>query len=263
MGATESELSSVLSELANALYWIPNVGFSTDREWAVRRANAYSVEIAEAENHYTKGLYSDNCGDITNTLREAQKAIEYESYATYELLDHVAKAIATSDPWEFVTIYEANIEEHYPRSGFWSERLSVIDYLIDGLRDVDRFIERLDKAGIRDATLQIARSIQLLEPEIAEYLKHVDADSFELFWTIRRDPSAVHLSFSYDSPPAVGNEWFSTPHQKLVRIHSWEPQTRPIAVSDVLEAVQIALREHVEKSLPNDLVDCLETSVDL
>jgi len=152
MGAAESDISSVLAELANAQFWLPKIDISTDRQWAVRRANAYSIEIAEAENHYTKGLYSDDCGDITEALHKAQNAIEDESYATRQLLDHVAKAITTNDPWEFVDIYESEIEEYYSRSSFRSDRLREIDYLIDGLKDVDRFIVRIDKAGIREKT---------------------------------------------------------------------------------------------------------------
>lgn len=99
-----------------------------------------------------------------------------------------------------------------------------------------------------------------MEPEIAEYLKHVDAESFELFWGIVRDADGYRLSLSYDSPPPEDGEWFSTSHQKLVRIRAWEPQTLPISVSNVIEAVQTAFREHVEKRLPTDFEDGLESS---
>jgi hypothetical protein len=257
MGTDDSNISAVLSELANSPYWMPKVEVLNNGQWVVRRANAYAVEIAEAGEHYTRGLYSDHCGEITKALRKAQKAVEDHFFSVEELVDSIAKAVTTNDPWEFVTIYESHIEEHWSHFHYFgSDQLRYIEYLIDGLNDVDEFLERLNSRGLRKDTLQLALSVQLLAPQIAEYLKHVDSDSFRLFWTIVRKPDNCHVSFSYDSQPSESTEYFSTSHNRLVGVHSWDPPTLPISVTQVVEAAQEALRKHLETDLVGEPVDC-------
>jgi len=253
LGVGDRPMKEIMNQLFHSSYWSPNIEVLDKDTWRVHYASSYSVILEESKSRYVKGITSFDCGDLDQALQKAKSAVRHELYEIDELLENANKALALTDPWDFVDLYERHLEDNYPfhRRYGSSEAAHEVAYLVDGLRDVDRFLERLKTSNKLEEALEMIQSLEKLEPEVAEYLKHVDLSRFELSWIVGRKDSHTFIALSYDRKPEDGNEGFTTSHERERETPYYSNRkSLPTTARDVINSAQSALREYLEKQLP-------------
>ncbi len=251
LGATEDGVSGVLSQIHNSSFLLPTVDVINPAHWSVRYASSYSVTLEEGSGDYIKGLFSEACGPLHEALLEAKETLRFDLRDVEETLEAATEALSTPDPWTFVHTFNDRLSDEHPfHRSMFAKSPRTVEYLADGLRDIDDFLERLDKAGNREDVLVAIKQIEAMESRVSEYLTGVDSDEFQLFWVLSMALGAWSIRLAYDDRHEKGEHVLSTTHRRLVdNYRRWGPKERPITARDVIRSAQAALRTFIDTTI--------------
>jgi hypothetical protein len=125
--------------------------------------------------------------------------------------------------------FESNLEREYPFDRHFSDAVREVDYLRDGLAEVERFLKRLESAGKLEKYLQLVSSLNSLESDVAEYLRQVEASQFSLAWVVEEGDREPRVLCLYSRALAAETCGFSTCHELELKTYDrWGSRTRPI-----------------------------------
>ncbi len=248
LGASKTKISEVVSAVMNSK-WSPSV-YRPDKSWRIGHTSAYSIDLTKSSIAYPAGLSSDQCGDIQRAFYSAKESVRNGLYALEDIIDVGEKALLTSDPNEFLSIFNDSLIDEPPfnKSYGYSDVVMDISYFEEGVADIDSYLVRLESAGKRERVLRLIESLESHEEVVAEYLSGVVKEEFSLTWQIDGD----EIKFLYDSSLEEKVDGFTTSHELQIPTFNrfGGPKTRRVTSRKLIDTAQLALREHIEKSLP-------------
>ncbi len=216
-------------------------------------ASAYSVTLAdETEEQWPKGLVSRSYGSIEKSFQKARQAIKRGLYDMDEVARKAEQALAAEGPIEFVRHCDRKFIEDF--SDYRSVRLE-IDEIRQSVLEAEELLTSLDAIGQRDRYLNLVRSLNSLEREVADYIAQQTGKVIVLNWQIEEttSPRVVCL---YDRAPSPEAKGFKTEDSVEYSFyhggHPMFPRERPIEASDVLVSAQYELLAIFDKLLPSE-----------
>jgi hypothetical protein len=185
---------------------------------------------------------------------KAKQNIYYAMFDVDEIVDHYEEAIKKKDPRELVKSFWDHLAEEHP---FWkasfgraSDAIRDIEYLEEGLKDIDRLREKLAKIGKLDWATGLVDSVKEQEAEIKKFLAGVNKATFRLGWRIETHDGLGKLVFAYEGGEQDSETSFSTEHKRERETFSrYQKGTRPITVKDITDEVHYRIREHLDRCL--------------
>lgn len=250
LGADEADISNILSQLRNSDL-LPTVEKLTASHWSVRYSSADSVVLEEASADYVRGLYSPKgkCGYLHEAFADAKETLEGELEEVEETMCCAAKALSTSDPWEFVNIYNSDFDGTY---GFLEKLLldtpKQVSRLVAGLKDIDEFRRRLEAKNCLEDVLRVVQRIEALETDVTAYLTGTDADEVTLFWILSIRPGEWSIRLAFDEHCQKDERFFTTKHRRSTSDHAAR-RSDALAAADVVRAAQRAFRKFVDSTV--------------
>jgi hypothetical protein len=253
LGADADDLRQTLHAVAGASD-LPEIRVNAGR--TLSRLSPYSVEIDIMTGDLAKDFYSNSCGSLPEAFTEAKRLVYYAMFEVDEIMDKYERVIRQSDPRAFVDAFDEGLRNERP---FWNafggsprEAVDAVDALSEGIQEVDRLRERLASAGKEEWAMALIASVQSFEHEIHAELQHIDKDPFELRWRVETSAGMGRLTRLHDRSAAASDEILTTSHSRVRRRTSWPhgQQTRPATAKDVLDDVREALRQFLERLVP-------------
>lgn len=248
LGGKKSQVDEALSAVLHS-YMPPAVTIPTDR--TLSRLGPYRTEIDTIAEKYSHGFYSHNCGLIRDAFFEAKQSLYYAMFDVDEIMDHYEKVIKNDDPKKLLGEFDANLSEDYP---FWrasfgraDEALRDLEYLREGLQEIDELCEKLSARGKLDWALSLVDSVPALKPEIEEFLAHSDQEEFQLRWQIETKHRLGKLKFAHGKVGSRDQTVIETKHKRVVEFYEYRSKsTRPIMAKDVMNNIYRSLREYMD-----------------
>jgi hypothetical protein len=253
LGGGDSDIKETLNAVLHS-YMPPSVAIPTDR--SLTRLSPYRVEIDKISDKYAHGLWADSCGLISDAFLEAKEEVFHAMFDVEEIVDHYEKVIEKQDPHEFLGEFDASLCEDYPfwHASFGSAARAVhnLDYLRDGLQEIDDLLEKLEKRGKKKWALALLDSVAALKPDIDEFLQNADEDQeeFRLQWQIvtkKQGPFVRLVHGKRQSPEAT---IILTRHKRTVESYTRGiNKRRTITTKDVMIEVYAGLKKYFDSVL--------------
>ena len=249
LGGDPSDVESTINNVIHSAL-PPSVSPSPDKSLA--RVSPYRVEFDSIDEEYSHGFFSTNCGLIRDAFFKAKESIYYAMFDVDEIMEHYEEVIKKTNPKEFTSAFEEKLSDYYPfwRSSFGraSDARQEIEYLDDGLSDIDQLKEDLQKIGKLEWAKSLVDSVSLLENEISSFLNHIDKEIFTLSWNIDVVSDKPKVRLLYDSSDTKDKVSFVTEHKKEIEYYRrWQHRSKKsITLKDIMEDVQYKLRLYLD-----------------
>lgn len=146
----------------------------------------YSIVYDEICDKYQHGFFSNQCGYIKEAFFNARKKLEFCGFRIEEIIDNFGKVLEKTDPWMFIREFELKLEDDYPfnRNSAGNEAESAITYLLDGLRDIDNKMKKIQDVGKYEWAILLIDSVDNVTDEIEKYISTTEYEEFSLHWKI-------------------------------------------------------------------------------
>jgi hypothetical protein len=250
MGASSSDVESTLMQVIQSSF-PPAVSPSSDK--SLSRVSPYRVELDSIDSLYSHDFHSHECGPIREMFFKAKQNIYYSMFDVDEIVEHYEQAIKKTDPRELVKSFWDHLAKEYP---FWnsfgraSDAIRDIEYLEEGLKDIDRLRQKLAKVGKLDWATSLVDSVKEQEADIKKFLAGVDKATFRLGWRIETHDGLGKLVLAYEGGERDSDASFSTEHKRERETFGrYEKGTRAITVKDITDEVHYRIREYLDKML--------------
>jgi tetratricopeptide (TPR) repeat protein len=249
LGAKNAEVDEAVNAVLHSST-PPAITFPPDR--SLTRLSPYRIEIDTIAEKYSHGFYSHSCGFIRDAFFEAKQSLYYAMFDVEEIMEHYEKVIKTDAPQQLLREFESNLSEDYPfwraSSGRADEALRNLEYLREGVQEVNQLCDKLRAQGKLKWALSLVDSVRALKPEIEEFLLHSDQEEFLLKWQIETKENRATLRLVHGKSDVPGNEMVETKHKRIVEFYQYRSKaTRQITAKDVMNKIHQALRDHLDK----------------
>lgn len=254
LGAKQAEIDEALNAILHS-YMPPAVTFPPDR--SLTRLSPYRAEIDNIAEKYSHALYSRNCGLIRDAFLEAKESLYHAMFDVDEIMEHYERVVKNDNPQQLLREFDANLSEDYP---FWRasigrahEALRHLEYLRDGVQEINELWDKLDAKGKLEWALSLVDSVQVLKPEIEEFLFHCDQEEFFLKWQIETRGNRATLRLFHGKRDLEFKDLVETKHKRIVEFHQYRSKgTRQITAKEVMTEIHEALRDYLDKLIASD-----------
>jgi hypothetical protein len=254
LGGNERDLDETLNQVIHG-YSVPPVVVPATRE--LTSLSPYKVEIDTISEPFSHGFGVYACGSVRNAFFKTRESLYNAMRDLEEVIWHYEDVMKKTDPKEFVREFNESLGKDRPFDGAtWGsagEAISWIDYLAQGIDELEDLKARLQETGKLEWATALVDSLSKLETEITSFLEHLEKDTFSLYWRIEGENSTTpSVKLFLGEPPKDKETTFKTDHTKEVsERRRWGGSSkRPATANDVTEAVQMELWYYFNKLVP-------------
>jgi len=247
LGAKPADIHETLNVVLHS-YRPPAVIVPADR--SLTRLSSYRTEIDKIAEKYSHGFYSHSCGLISEAFFEAKESIYYAMFDVDEIMENYEKVIKNDDPHQLLREFESTLSKDYPfwhASGRADKALQNLEYLREGVQEISKLCDDLNSRGKLDWALSLVDAIQVLRPEIEEFILHSDQEEFSLSWLIETKGNQATLRLVHGKENAR-EAVLETTHKRVVEFYQYRSKaTRLLTSKDVTNEVYRKVRDYLDK----------------
>ncbi|MEH7549246.1 hypothetical protein [Neobacillus vireti] len=196
LGASERGIRDIETQLLNSEF-IPF--HSLVSNYKLTKVSAYSIELDKISDKYNHLFFTETVEDFRDIHFSFRKILAKHLLRMEEELKNYAELLKLYDPHEFQEGLRSQLKESYYISEQISDIFHGFDEYSTNLKEIDLFLNDLNKLGKLDWALTLFDSIEKSSNKIQKYLNTAQKQDFNFYWKITEVEGKEIAEFNYEN----------------------------------------------------------------